>query len=54
MCENSRQRVIYISNAAAAIFLALPVAGAVVGGQPFFSRIEDIAQVELEGRTKTS
>ena len=32
MCENSRQRVIHISTAVAAIFLALQVAGAVNGG----------------------
>jgi hypothetical protein len=32
MCENSRQQVIQISNAVAAIFLASQVVGAVVGG----------------------
>ncbi len=32
MCENSRQRVIHISTAVAVIFLAVQVAGAVVGG----------------------
>jgi len=32
MCENSRQRVIHISMAAAMIFLAMQVARAVAGG----------------------
>jgi hypothetical protein len=32
MCENSRQRVIHISTAAAVIFLASQVAWAAVGG----------------------
>ncbi len=32
MCENPRQRVIHISNAAAVIFLALRVASAANGG----------------------